>query len=360
MRRWSLLVALPLMVAFGFGVYFGLGHLKTRPAQQVKPVTKSRTLIDLPGVVYVSQGGVLYRLVNGGFTAIRPGPGAWVQPAAAPNGQLVAVSRQNFFSDLYLLDASGQPVRQLTKNESGSVESNHWAFYPSLSPDGKTLFYSYDPKDPQNSFRVDLAIWSMPLDGSQSAGKRRTVPNEYTGGDIQPVPLASGALLYTKYGIDDAGHSTAQLWLQPRAGAIGQALTDARDGCSSPALSRDGSHLAMVCTGGKQTSSIEVAPFDGQKLGPRQVVVEGQLAAAPTWSPDGRSLLYVAPGGSQGQFQLWVIQLEWAAPTPSPTADKSGHPVANVSPAPTVSKPKLVTTDLDLDATSEPVWTTAA
>jgi Tol biopolymer transport system component len=184
------------------------------------------------------------------------------------------------------------------------------------------------------------------------------VPNEYTGGDIQPVPLASGAVLYTKYGIDDAGHSTAQLWLQPRPGTVGQALTEAKEACSSPSLSRDGSRLAMVCTGGKQTSSIEVASFDGQKLGPRQVVVEGQLAAAPTWSPDGHSLLYIAPGGAVGQFQLWVIQLE--SPAPSPTADRSGHPVANISPAPVAPKPKLVTSDLDLDATSQPVWIAAA
>jgi Tol biopolymer transport system component len=358
MRRWTLLVALPLMVAFGFGVYFGLGQLKSKPAPPARPVTKSRTLVPLPGVVYLAQGGVLYSLANGQFTAIRPGPGLWSQPAVTPAGQLVAVSRQNFFSDLYLLDATGRPLRQLTKNASGSMEGNHWAYYPNVSPDGKTLLYSYDPKDPFNNFRVDLAVWSMPLDGAQSAGKRRTLPNEYTGGDIQPISLASGAVLYTKYGIDDVGHSTSQLWLQARAGTPGQAITDARDACSSPALSRDGTRLAMVCTGGKQTASIQIAPFDGQKLGPREVIVEGQLDAVPAWSPDGHSLLYVAPGGPQGHFQLWVIPLESATPAPSP--DNTARPVASVSPVPAGRQPKLVTTDLDLDATSAPLWIAAA
>jgi Tol biopolymer transport system component len=358
MRRWSLLVALPLMVAFGFGVYFGLGQLKSRPAPQPKPVTKARTLMPVPGVVYVAQGGSLYRLDGEQFTQMQPGPGAWSQPTSAPGNQLVAVSRQTHFSDLYLLDAAGKPVKQLTNNVASTIEHNHWAFYPNVSPDGKTLFYSYDPKDQSNNFRVDLAVWSMPLQGSQSEGKRRTVPNQYTGGDVQPIALPSGAVLYTKYGIDENGHSLSQLWLQPRAGAAGQAITDAKDDCSSPALSHEGTRLAMVCTGGKQTASIQVAPLDGQKLGPREVVVEGQLDAAPTWSPDGHSLLYEAPGGAHGQFQLWLVLLESSTPTPSPV--KNGQPTAEASPSPVSRQPKLVTTDLDLDATSAPLWMAAA
>lgn len=359
MRRWTLLIALPLMVAFGFGVYFGLGSLKNKAKHaDTRPVTKARTLVALPGVVYMAQGGALYRLENGQFTQIKPGRGDWSQPASAPQGGLVAVSRELHFSDLYLLDGSGHPVRQLTKNQTGPVESNHWAFYPTLSPDGKTLFYSYDPKDPSNSFRVDLAIWSMPLQGPQSQGKRRTLPNQYTGGDVQPVALPSGAVLFTRYGIDDAGHSVSQIWLQPRTGAIGQALTDPADHCSSPALSHDGTRLAMVCTNGRQAASLQVAPFDGQKLGPREVLVEGQLDATPTWSPDGQSLLYTAPGGADGHFQLWLIQTH---PTsPSATPQSAGAESTTPSSSPSARQPRLVTTDLDLDATSAPLWVSGA
>ena len=44
MRRWTLLIALPLMVAFGFGVYFGLGSLKNKAKHaDTRPVTKART-----------------------------------------------------------------------------------------------------------------------------------------------------------------------------------------------------------------------------------------------------------------------------------------------------------------------------
>jgi Tol biopolymer transport system component len=349
------------MVAFGFGVYFGLGALKNKakPAGN-RPVTRARTLIPLPGVVYMAQGGALYRLENGQFTQIKPGPGDWSQPASAPQGGLIAVSRELHFSDLYLLDGSGHPVRQLTKNQGAAVESNHWAFYPSLSPDGKTLFYSYDPKDPSNSFRVDLAIWSMPLQGTQAQGRRRTVPNSYTGGDVQPVALPSGEVLFTRYGIDDAGHSTSQIWLQQRTGTTGQALTDPADHCSSPALSHDGARLAMVCTNGRQAASLQVAPLDGQKLGPREVLVEGQLDATPTWSPDGQSLLYTAPGGPDGHFQLWLVQLHSTLPSASPPTAGADNSAPAPSPSPSARQPRLVTTDLDLDATSAPLWASGA
>lgn len=358
MKRWALVVLLvPLMALFGIGVYNALGSLKTKPPGAAKPVIRSRTLVPVSGTVYVSQGGLLYRLQNGQFKELRPGPGAWSQPAFTPDGHLVVISRQTHFSDLYLLDPSGQAVRQLTKNSSGSVEFNHWAFYPSVSPDGRTLLYSYDPKDRLNVFRVDLAIYAMPLDGSQSDAKGRTTPNPYTGGDVQPIALASGAILYTKYSIDQDGHSVSQLWLQPRPGAAGEALTDSRDDCSSPAISRDGRRVAMVCTGAKQSGRVQIAPFDGQRLGPPQVLVEG-LVAAPTWSPDGHSLLYVAPGGPEGRFQLWMIQLE-APPTPTPSGASTGaaKPSAKATSAPLpLRQPKLVTNDLDLDATSAPLW----
>ena len=50
----------------------------------------------------------------------------------------------------------------------GGVDDVRWGrsrglnFYPNVSPDGKTLLYSYDAKDRFNTFRVDLAIWAMP------------------------------------------------------------------------------------------------------------------------------------------------------------------------------------------------------
>jgi len=53
-----------------------------------------------------------------------------------------------------------------------------------------------------------------------------STPNQYTGGDVEPVPV-NGGLIYTKYSIDDRSAVHSQVWFQRRAGSPGIALTPA-------------------------------------------------------------------------------------------------------------------------------------
>jgi WD40-like Beta Propeller Repeat len=390
--RWTAPRALALAavtaawLAAGLGVYLGLGYaahrggaagLASRPGQEP---ARQGPLQRLPGTLYLVQDGTLYRLQRGTFTPLlaAAGTASWTMPAVSPSGQnLVVVRRDYAYSDLYLVGATSGTQMQLTHNASGTVQLNHWALYPRLGADGSTLWLSYDPKDRFNDYNVVLAVWSMPLGASASQMRRWTTPNDYTGGDVQPVPLASGGVIYTKYALNTGlNRIMGQLWLSTRAGVEGQALTQSNDDCSQPAISPDGSRVAMICTGGTQVANVEVATFDGTTLGPRQVIVSGQLAAQPTWSPDGQSLVYLAAQGISGHFQLWLQQLPpaatpTAAPTPvgtrtgtaargvqadTPTATPS---VAAATPSPTptpLSRPVRLTTNLDFDATSTIAW----
>jgi hypothetical protein len=54
-----------------------------------------------------------------------------------------------------------------------------------------------------------------------------------------------------------------------------------------------------------------------------------------------------------------MIQLEEPL-SPSPSPQKRGQTPAKASPSPALRQPKLVTTDLALDATSAPLWIGAA
>jgi Tol biopolymer transport system component len=261
----------------------------------------------------------------------------------------VAGSGNGQSTDLSLLGDSGNLLKRLTHDSAQVLDANHWAFYPRISPDGKTLYYSFDR--PKAGYRVDLAIWSMPLNGTQSQARQMTRPNGYTGGDVTPIPLASGALLYVKYSLGQTGLAS-QLWLQTRPLAFGTALTDLADNCSQPALAPDGRQLAMICTGGKQSARLVVAPFDGKTLGPMRTLVAGGLNAAPAWSPTGNGLAYLAPTGAGGHFQLWWLPLTTAA-SAAPTT--SGSALATATAAAPV-KPLAVTTDVDLTPTTPLVW----
>lgn len=320
------------MVAFGVGVYELAGHLRASRSEVRKPTEASAP--SLPGTVYVVQSGAIYRLQKGSFKQLT-GEEGWTQPSAAPNNQLVAVRQARNYSDLYLLSDTGQTVAQLTHDSSTvSVESNHWVFYPRFSPDGKTVFYDFDPKDVYATYRVDLAIFASPLD-SRSRAVVWTQPNEYTGGDVSPVPLSSGALLYTKYSIDASSQVRPQIWIQRRAGSAGIALTTPEAGCYRAAVSPDETSVAMLCNkGGNTSSDLVIATFDEQNLslGAPTTLVSQQLVASPTFSPDGKTIAFLAPAQPGGHFQLWTV------------------PSSGGSPA------KSVTSNLDLDAESAPVW----
>jgi Tol biopolymer transport system component len=218
------------------------------------------------------------------------------------------------------------------------VELSHWTFYPRFSPDGTQLFYSYDPKDPYNSYRVDLAIFASPADAGSQASTEWTYPNPYTGGDVNPVPLNAGGLIFTRFSIDDKSKVHSQIWLQARPGSAGVALTKPETNCLQPAVSSDQKLLAMVCTNGQtESADLQVAPFDPSALalGAPAVLVTGQLVASPAFSPDGATIAYLAPATAGGPFQLWTV--------PSAASAKS-------------SSPRQITTDLALDSTSAPVW----
>jgi hypothetical protein len=360
LRRVAAILFLPVMLAFGSGVYLFLGTLKSKvvQARPVSPVvTKPKFM--LPGTMLVVQEGRLFKLNGGSFTEIGPG-GDWSQPALTPDHtKLIAVLRGGWSSDLYLMDLDGHVLKRLTKNDSRYIDYNHWAFYPRVSPDGATLVYSFDsPK----THGVDLAVWSMPLNGAQSQARRWSDPYWNTGGDVSPIPLAGGGLIFVRHSIDPSTAVHSRIYYQSRALALAKPLTAEADDCSQVALSPDGTQIAMVCSHGKQTAALEIAPFNGTTIGPTRILLEGGLYAAPAWSPDGKALAYFAPQGQTGHFQLWWLALP-VTPTPSstvaasPSTSTSARGSSSAAPTPTPAPtPVQVTEGVDLSATSPPVW----
>jgi hypothetical protein len=324
------------MLLFGAGAYNTMGSLRGARTHVERPST---SLVSVPGSIYVAQGGAIYRLRGTSFTQITPNEG-WEQPAASPDGKrLVAVKASLNSSDLYLLEASGRVVGQLTHNSSRRVELNHWAFFPRLSADGSSVFYSYDPKDPNNAFRVDLSVFSRPADPTRKESTIWTKPNQYTGGDTNPIPLGA-ALIYTRYSIDARDQVHSQIWLQTQPGSAGVGLTAAEADCAQPAVSPDGKLLAMVCRHGQlRITQLTVAPLDvvSSSIGTATVVVAGELVASPAFSWNGETLAFLAPAPAAGPFQLWTV------------------PVAAAG-----ARPRQVTQNLDLDPSSAPAWTADA
>ncbi|MGH7722448.1 MAG: TolB family protein [Candidatus Dormibacteria bacterium] len=335
-------VLLVLWVAFGVGVNRFLES--RRSALIASPVavapTQETPMFSLPGTIYISQAGHLYRFVGGRFTDmdLPTGRGSWTQPSPATPGRLLVVARAAEHSDIYLVDAqSGAIVSQLTSNASPNparVELNAWSFWPHLAADGSTVIFDYDGPKTGTTFEVHLSVWSGPIAGRLES-RQWTTPNPYTGGDVAPIPLAGGGVLYSQYALNGMSQIVSRIATVARPGAAPAHLTAATDDCGEPAVSPDGSRLAVICTSDTQTARLEVIPLLNGVPGAPRVLASGCLCASPAWAPDGSSLLYLAPADATGHFQLWWV---------------------NHADAPTPAAPKRVTSTLDFDATSPPAW----
>jgi len=342
MRRWlALLVLLGLMGGFAFGVNRFLASRRTNVAAEtaVRAPTDVRTALPLPGTLFVVQHGQIYALTDGFFSSLNlPGGAAWMQPAVVPGGEsIVAVLRTDRYSDVYLIDATGGPLRQLSHNatKSKTIQLNHWMFWPRLAANGETFYVSYDSPKSLDSYEIDFAVWQGSISGTLTS-RQVTDPFGYTGGDVDPTPMSNGSVLYSKYQIS-AGQVYSRIAIQPRPLADPVYLTKPTDDCGQPALSPDGASVAMVCAGGTglQSTRLEVAPLTGTTLGPAKVLVDNCLCAAPAWAPDGSGLVYYAPADVTGHFQIW-----WIAGAASLTPHA----------------PQMVTHNLDFDALSPPAW----
>jgi hypothetical protein len=375
--RFFLGVALcALMLVSSFTTYVYLGGRQSKVAVPVqKPTAASPTAraFKLPGTLYLAQSGALYSFSTGRFHQLTPEDG-WTQPSLYPDSTyLLAVKKNDLFSDVYIVGRYGQIVRQITNNTASirdpDTGSRHWSFYPRLSPDQRTLWMSYD--SPKFGYDVPFSIWAMPIGGTIRQGKLWTNSHDYTGGDMQPIPLAGGGIMYTKFNYGPDGNLIGQLWRTTRAtpnGVEGKALTAPGDDCIEPSISPDGTQVAMICTYERQIARLEIAPWNGSTLGPRRAWILDQLVAQPTWAPDGSGIAYLAPGAGAAPFQLWFLpKAAYNPPVPSPTpvpTPTPGGPYNGPLPSPThapavvapVIKPIQITTNDGFDATSPMAW----
>ena len=374
--RFVLAVSLAvLMLVTGVSSYIYLGGRQSKvaaPPQKPTAATPRGQAFTLPGTLYLAQSGAIYSFSSGRFHQLTAEAG-WTQPALYPDGSnLLVVKRGPQASDVYTLNLFGAIQIRFTTNSAApgaDTAASHWSFYPRLGVDQQTIYMSYD--QPKYGYDVIMSVWEIPLSGEIPKGHQWTQANDYTGGDMQPIPLKTGGIMYTKYVYGPDTKLVGQLWLstQPESYRYtGDALTSPGEDCREPAISPDGHEVAMICTYEKQISYLTIASWDGSHLGPRQTVVADQLVAQPIWAPDGSGIAYLAPGAPAGPFQLWFLPRNAyhppvPSPIPTPTPTPGGpyngtlpSPSPVVVPPPPVVKPIQVTTNNGFDASSPMTW----
>ena len=183
-------------------------------------------------------------------------------------------------NNIYKIPAKGgQPV-QVTKHADGSL------FWPSMSSDGKTIVYEDNfgvwkldvASGRSNEIRIDLGT-----DDKENEIEFRAVSDEVDSFDISP----SGR----RAAISARGQI---LTIATDRGDITRVNPDRMASRSqSPKWSADGKYIAFISD---RSGRDEVWISDPEGRSPKKITDLDNEKNAPIWSPDSKSLLYIAGG----------------------------------------------------------------
>ena len=215
---------------------------------------------------------------------------------------------------------------------------------PQLSPDGAWVAYTVSRPDTSED-RADSDVWMSSWDGARSVRLTSSKSSEAT-----PRWSPDGRYLTFLSDRDD-DHEVDQVWLLDRSGGEAERITDLAGGVSEYAWSPDGKRLALIVsdpdpdsTASSSDSARKTTPrpivlnrfqFKQDETGylderrdhlymfdlytrKAEIVTPGEYnEAAPSWSPDSRSIAFVSKRRPEfdrtSNWDLYVVEARGGA-----------------------------------------------
>ncbi len=345
-QRWFLAVLVVLLVACGRAPTPDTTAMLDVTATPVPIATTAphdesaipgRLLFVHNGVIWLWQGDEPRPLLGNGS--------AW-QPAWSPDGTRIAyVERGQSYSDIVLADANGQPVAQVTQNDSDyPLQSNEriydtlWAFYPTWSPDGKKLLALSQQGSPYGfpAAEYPLSLFMWPL--ARGSGAVALVQDSEANSGAFAIHPDGDTVVYSRNSLKRDGDQQLHR-VDLETGTI-EAYPGAPYRSYDPAFSPDGRWLAYTARVDNETD-IWVLPGDaaaGTSPIPQRLTALGS-ARAPIFSPDGSKLAFLAIPRGETRFELWLAEVR---------VDENGFLRAG--------EPRQLTARMGLDADSGLSW----
>ncbi len=185
----------------------------------------------------------------------------------------------------------GAPKRPMTFLD---MQMMRQAGSPAASPDGKFLLYTVSTPDWKEA-RRQTDIFLVSLSQGVSSTKQMTFTKEKD--EVTPRWSRDGAFFVFASNRDAPSNAASQrqLYRMRPDGGEAQRITDAKDGVSAFAFSRDGRWLAYRAgkAGDEQLYRLPVDAIETAK--PDQLTKQAAGVGAWTWAPDGRRIYFVGP-----------------------------------------------------------------
>ena len=251
-----------------------------------------------------------------------------IQPRVSPDGNRIAFRRGAVpYSDIYVTSADGGATRQVTRLRA-RLRGYDWL------PDNRHMLVSSDHNGQQSLYLLDVENGELTLLGLPGASypvvsrgrplavfQQDNIDVNLQSFRLDAAPDAAGegiasstrSELWPAYAPDDdrlvfvsnrGGDS--QLWLfEPGARTSYQLTHHKNVDITSPSWSPDGRRVLYVARGNARSELFSVDVDSGQT---RQETDEGDNVRYGTYSADGRSIYYVSD--RDGPWQLWQRSIE--------------------------------------------------
>lgn len=293
------------------------------PAVSSSLETAPASLAGLQGNLVIQSGNggaiVVYHLSTGAMRTLTTG----FDPAVSPDGQTVAFARAGGEQGLYLIDIDGSNEHRIY---SGSEE----IAAPSWSPDGQYIAFrrsigSYACREvgfgiciPDNTPFLD----NFPLGTGPQYGLSRVDRNGENFVDINSLTL-SQAPDWNEAGIVYASHPSIEITADEPGVTTHRVV--AEEYYQDPDWQPHGGRIVFQSNRGNHWEIFGVNP-DGSGLAAltkpvTTLVDELPDNVAPTWSPDGQSIVYLSSRddqNDQGKWRLWVMNADGSNQHPLP------------------------------------------
>lgn len=198
------------------------------------------------------------------------------QPTWSPDGRRIAfVSDRDGASNIYVMNAAGGRVRQLTDDPTG-------AFDPSWSPDGRKIAFSSSRDAVPGEISSQLYI--MNADGTH---ERRVTIDGISGASSPDWSPDGSRIAFAGFGFTSTGTVSGLYTVRPDGTGLEQVTRHEQAGPrvsdGNPAWSPDGQTLVFAASRPQSSWQVRTVGIDGS--GETVLAVSGTTAPEPDWSP---------------------------------------------------------------------------